>query len=75
MESLLKMKVSFLETNFIYEVENFKEINYQLCGQAMAHYQENLDYKKYLGPVAYRRLFVLPNSAYNTYMNQQTFIK
>ena len=69
------MKVAFLEKPMIFEVENFKEINFRLCCQAMSNYRENLDYKNYLGPIAYRRQFTLPNSAYNTFLNTQTFIK
>lgn len=59
----------------IIEVENFREFNLNMCHDAMSGYSENLEYKRYLGPLAFKRQCTLPNSAYNTFINSQNFIK
>ena len=72
---LKRMRVTFDLTVTFYEVENYREINYQMCREAMSNFLENLDYKRYIGPISFRRQCTLPNSAYNTFLNTQTFIK
>ena len=70
LEYLMK-QVRFDSRTDVYYVENFKAYNYESTVFAMSQFSENLSEKLKLGKHAYRRMCVLPNASFNTYVNSQ----
>ena len=64
-------RVHFRVKPEIYFVENWSDFNRESTRMAMSEYSSNLAEKGFLGARAFRRMCVLPNASFNTFINSQ----